>query len=141
MVYRSSYRECYCAFCKTPRKLFVQKKLNMFNYIQAFCLAGFASFLFWGEIDAKALVIFFIALLGIECAILIVRRLNVPCPHCGFDAYLYSKNKELASSQVKKHLEIRQLDPNVWLGRKPPLQFAKKTIKKNSGKSTKEIVI
>lgn len=94
--------------------------------------------LLWGHLDARALVIFFVALILFESIILMLRRLSIPCPHCGFDAYLYKKSQEAAVARVKEHLQSRKEDPRVWLGQRPPLRFAKK---RKLGKSTKEIVV
>ena len=77
----------------------------------------------------------------IEAAILIRRRLDVPCSNCGFDANLYLRDQEAACEKVKKFLATRQEDPKVWLGLRPPVTVAKKVKPSvKSGKSTREIV-
>src|SRR5438270_26426 len=88
--------QCYCAFCKTPRVVYKKKNLSLSNYIQALSLAIFCSMIFWQRLDAKAIVIFVISLIFIEGSVLFRRRLDIPCPHCGFDAHLYMKNQAAA---------------------------------------------
>jgi hypothetical protein len=129
--------DCFCAFCKTPRKVYRKKSLSLINYIQALSLSGVLSLVFWRSFDAKALLVFAMSLMFIEGFILFRRRSDVECPHCGFDPHLYLKNQSAACEKVKKHLEVRSLDPDVWLGKRPPLRFSKKSSKN----STKEIVV
>ena len=130
---------CFCAFCKTPRRVYRKRHLSLVNYIQALSLAGFFSFLFWQSLDAKALVLFFISLMIIEAGILLRRRMDIPCSNCGFDASLYIKDQAAACEKVKQYLVERQLDPNVWLGLRSPVTVSKKANVKG-GKSTREIV-
>ncbi|MBK9293337.1 MAG: hypothetical protein IPM57_02675 [Oligoflexia bacterium] len=120
---------CYCAFCKVPRHVYRKRHLSLINYIQGFSLSIVASFLIWRQIDPRALVILVLTLMFIEIGILIRRRLEAPCPHCGFDPYLYLKDQKAACDRVKMHLEKRQADPDVWLGKKPPLRFSKRSSK------------
>lgn len=126
---------CFCAFCKVPRTIYRKKALNGVNYIQALSLSSILSFIFWGKLDPKALIFFVMTLMFTEIGILIRRRAAAACPHCGFDPYLYLKDQNAACEKVKIHLEQRQADPDVWLGKKPPLRFSKRSSKN----STREI--
>ncbi len=140
-LFQKTKVHCYCAFCKNPRTVYKKRHLSLGNYVQALSLAVFASYMFWQSLDAKGILIFVIALVFIESFILMRHRLDVACPHCGFDALLYLKNQAAACEKVKIHLATRQSDPNVWLGRRPPLRFAKKSPSRKDGKSTREIVV
>lgn len=136
---------CYCAFCKTPRRIYRKQNMQAINYIQAISLAAILSFIFWQRLDPRSLVLFVISLMLIEASVLLRRRMDVTCPQCGFDAHLYLKNQEAACEKVKKHLALRLEDPDVWLGKRPPLKMAKRaatseTLKRKAGKSTREIV-
>ena len=74
----------------------------------------------------------------IEIGVVAGARFDLTCPHCGFDPVLYAKNKDLACIKVKKCIDLRQNDPDVWLARRPPLRFAKR---KKKVDSTREIVV
>ena len=128
---------CYCAFCRNPRRVYRKQSLSFVNFLQALGIALSASYLFWRELNAKALLIFAIALMSLEIIIIIRTRIDSTCPHCGFDPVLYVRNREAACVKVKKYIELRQNDPDVWLARKPPLRFTKR--KKKT--STHEIVV
>jgi hypothetical protein len=108
------------------------------NFVQALGIASLLSFAFWQGFNAKALPLFVGALMLIEMAILVRARFELSCPHCGFDPVLYAKNKDVACSKVKKYIELRQNDPDVWLARRPPLRFGKR---KKKVDSTREIVV
>jgi len=128
---------CYCAFCRNPRRVYRKQSISFANVLQALGLASGLSYVFWGALDAKALLIFALSLMTLEIAIVIYARMDSTCPHCGFDPVLYMRNREAACEKVKKYIALRQNDPDVWLARKPPLRFARR--KKKS--STKEIVV
>ena len=106
------------------------------NYLQALGLGLIATYACWREFNPKGLVFVVFAMIVIEGAIFARRRIDLPCPHCGFDPVLYAKNKEAACEAVKKHIESRQHDPDVWLARKPPIKISRR--KKNS---SREIIV
>jgi len=134
---KTKAEQCYCAFCKNPREIYSKRSLSLINYIQALGIGIIATFLIWHEFNPKGLVIVVFAMIVIESGILLRRRTDLPCPHCGFDPALYKRNASAACEQVKKHIEGRQDDPNVWLARRPPLTVSRRK-KKNS---TREIVV
>jgi hypothetical protein len=111
--------------------------VGLVNILQAFGIALASSYIFWREVNPKAFIIFVVVLMVSESLIIFRRRMEMECPHCGFDPVLYVKNPEAACLKVKSKIELRQSDPDVWLARRPPLRFAKKRKKKNS---TREIV-
>jgi len=127
---------CYCAFCRNPRQVYRKQSLSLINIFQALGIALSLSYLFWRTLDAKALLIFALTLMASEIVIVMRARLDSTCPHCGFDPILYIHDREAACGKVKRYIELRQNDPDVWLARKPPLRFRKR--KKNT--STREIV-
>jgi hypothetical protein len=129
---------CYCAFCRNPRTIYRKAGSNLKNAGQAFALAFLTTFLFWGRVEPKGLLLFVGWLIVIETVIHFRARMEVACPHCGFDPVLYIRNKEAACEKVKRHIVARQSDPDVWLARKPPLRFAKR---KRKGNSTRELVV
>jgi hypothetical protein len=133
--------DCYCAFCKNPRRVYRKKSLSLGNHVQALSLAVCLSFIFWQKLDVKGLLFYVMGLTVLETIILFRRRGDVTCPHCGFDAHLYIKDAAAACEKVKLHLKQRQEDPDVWLGKRPPLRFSRKSSKRDNGKSTREIIV
>jgi hypothetical protein len=129
--------DCYCAFCRNPRRVYRKRSIGFVEIIQSFGLGAALTFLMWQRIDTRGLVIGLVILMFSEIAIQIRARLDAVCPHCGFDPILYVKNKQRAAEKVKLVLQQRQQDPDVWLGRKPPIRVSRR--KKSD--STREIVI
>jgi hypothetical protein len=127
---------CYCAFCRMPRKVYRKNSLSLINFIQAVGIAASLSYVFWQELDPRALVVFVLSLMVIEIAILARRRYASECPHCGFDPLLYLRDQLKACEKVKNHLEARKEDPDVWLARKPPIRLPGR-----KKKSSREIIV
>src|ERR1700722_17305170 len=100
-------KNCFCAFCKNPRKVYAKKSLSLINYLQAFGIGTLVTYGIWQEINPKGLVIVVFAMIVIESSILIRRRSQLPCPHCGFDPALYKRNKDAACEMLKRHIESR----------------------------------
>jgi hypothetical protein len=139
-LFKKSEINCYCAFCRTPRKIFRKKTLTTVNFIQALLISSFLTWLFWRKLEVKGLFIFIATLAVLEMSILWRSRLAVECPECGFDAYLYGRSKQAACEKVKAHLLNRQNDPDVWLARRAPLNLPtqKKPLKRGS---TRELIV
>lgn len=116
-------KECYCAFCKSPRRIFKRKNINIVNILASALGAAIIMFLIWQEFDPRSLFIFVILLAISETFIQLRWRITMVCRHCGFDPVLYVKNTALAAEKVKKHLEKRKADPATLLSR--PLDLPK----------------
>jgi hypothetical protein len=128
------YEDCYCAFCRNQRRIYRRDGLGVFNYIQAVGLGLLSSFLIWQELDPKALVVTVFFLISMEIFVRVRTRVELSCPHCGFDPILYRKDVAAACERVKTHLKERAEDPQVWLARKPPVRLPVKHIKKDSSR-------
>jgi hypothetical protein len=122
----------YCAFCKLPRQVYRKRGVSLVNILQSLGMSAGLSFIFWRELDPRAMI-FFVALLGfMEVGILLRGRAELQCPHCGFDPVMYKRSPEKTSEHVKKTIEARKEDPEVWLARKPPIRVGKR--RKNSSR-------
>lgn len=113
----------YCAFCRTPRKIYSKSRLGVWDFLQAIGLAVSCSLIFWNKLDAKALMIFVSSLMLGEVIMVVRRAFSLPCSTCGFDPALYLKSKKKAEAKVIAHLERRKNDPGTWLSKKPPLNL------------------
>lgn len=111
---------CYCAFCRSPKKIYAQKRIGGFEVLACGLIAGALSVLVWGSPDPRGVVIWVMALLFSEAFLQSRWRMSVICTACGFDPVLYKKSPEQASANVKAKLELRRTDPRYLLSK--PLQ-------------------
>lgn len=107
--------DCYCAFCKSPRKYFVHKNLRAVHYVQAALLSTLFMYLIWGTFEAKVFLILATLLVAIELGLLIRWRLYIVCSKCGFDPVLYRKDPEIAAQKVLQFMERYDVDPKYEL--------------------------
>jgi hypothetical protein len=118
-----SRQNCYCAFCKTPRKVYTRRRIGLSHILAAALGAGLAMMALFQEFDPRVFLLFILFLAISEIFVQLRWRLTLVCKECGFDPVLYLKNHELAAEKVKFHLEQRKRDPASLL--KPPLQIPK----------------
>ncbi|MFN8791501.1 MAG: hypothetical protein ACK5Y2_08630 [Bdellovibrionales bacterium] len=109
--------ECYCAFCKTPRRVYFEKSLRLRHFFWSFMMSLACSFLIWGEYDPKSLLFCVVGLMTAEVFTKIRWRIHLTCRACGFDPVLYVKNPDAAATRVKEFLKKRQEDPDYLLRR------------------------
>jgi hypothetical protein len=114
---------CYCAFCKSPRKVYNKRNINLFNI--GACAFGSAILMFaiFQGFDPRIFILFVTFLAFSEMFIQIRWRLNMVCKYCGFDPVIYLKDPNRASIKVQAHLEKRKNDPATLLAK--PLNIPK----------------
>lgn len=122
-------QKCYCAFCRTPHRVYKKKGVS-FVYI-FFSLLLTVSFMWglWGTWNQKAIPVFFICLFLGEIVTHFRWRLALICRQCGFDPLIYRKNPHRAAQKVKEFLDRRKNDPRFLLA--PALDLPKKRIPRN----------
>ncbi len=125
---RSSH--CYCAFCRSPRKVYVKKSISLLNIFTSAIAAAAMTYIIWQEVDPRGLLFLLCLLVVSEIAIQIRRRISLICKHCGFDPIIYIKNPEQAAEKVKLFLEKRKEDPNYLLAKPLNLPPQKKPSQK-----------
>jgi hypothetical protein len=125
MFIHSDKQDCYCAFCKTPRKIYKKRRINGLNLFAAAVAAVVSMYAVWQEFDPRVIFIYVVYLAFAEVFVQIRWRLNLVCKECGFDPILYMKEPSLAAERVKEKLERRKEDPATLF--KPPLQIPKIT--------------
>lgn len=108
---------CYCAFCKSPRRIYRKKNISFLNMIGSALASTVVMFALWQEYDPRVLVIFVLCLAISEVFVKIRWRLSVVCRQCGFDPVLYLKQPEAAAQKVKDQLEVRRQDPKYLLAK------------------------
>ncbi|OQW46863.1 MAG: hypothetical protein A4S09_02850 [Proteobacteria bacterium SG_bin7] len=107
--------DCYCAFCKSPRKYFIHKSLRPIHYVQAALLSTLLMYLIWSEFEARVFLIMAALLIALELGLLVRWRLYISCSKCGFDPVLYRKDPEIASKKVTQFMERYAADPQFEL--------------------------
>jgi hypothetical protein len=102
---KKSSRECFCALCRTPRKLRYSRHLSKLHYGQILVLTlGFTAVTFpwlsWK--GAFSLPIIWALFESIHKSLY---RKDLKCPYCGFDPKWYKKDIKLARQKVEEFLK------------------------------------
>lgn len=108
---------CFCAFCKTPRRIYRKKSISFINLIASALASVVVMFAIWQQYDPRVMVVFVICLAISEVFLKFRWRLSIVCRHCGFDPVLYLKQPEIAVEKVKYQLEVRKQDPKYLLAK------------------------
>lgn len=119
----SSRRSCYCAFCRSERKVYTKKNIGLGDILASALGAGAVMFAIFQEFDPRVMLIFVAFLALAETFVQLRWRMTMTCKFCGFDPVLYLKDTEKAVAKVKIRLDQRQKDPASWLAE--PLQLPK----------------
>lgn len=102
---------CFCAFCKTPRRVPKTKHVGLVHIVLAAGLSFFSIYFTNGSVEGKMLL-FFVCLLGlIEVTVQMRWRLAITCQKCGFDPVLYVRSREKAAEKVKMHMQAVEEGP------------------------------
>ena len=116
-------QECFCAFCKTPRKVYRSKYLGLISIVGLAGLSIIMAEVIWSRLDPRGLAIFGVLLMMGELFSQVKWRNSMICHNCGFDLIMYKKNPEKAAEKIKEYLVIRSEHPEFLL--RPALQLPK----------------
>jgi len=119
----SARKSCFCAFCRSERKVYRKRNIGLSDIAASILGSGAVMFAIFQEFDPRVLLIFVAFLAIAETFVQIRWRLTIICKHCGFDPVLYIRDSEKAVIKVKLRLEQRHRDPTSWLAE--PLQIPK----------------
>jgi hypothetical protein len=117
-------KDCYCAFCKTPRSVYTEKSIRSRHVFWSFLLSSAVSFFIWRTWNPKSLLFFVVAVMMAEIFVKVRWRLYMVCKSCGFDPVVYVKNPQKAAELVQNYMDQRAQDPIALLRR--PLNLAKR---------------
>ena len=123
-------RDCFCAFCKTPRKVYKSKYLSVISIIGLIGLSLILAEVIWQTLDPRGLFILGISLMVGELFSQLKWRQSMICQNCGFDLVIFKKNPEQAGLRIKEFLAERATRPEFLLKRSP--QIPKQTITRKS---------
>ena len=116
---------CYCAFCKTERKVYSKKHVDLTNVLGASFLATSLSYLYWGELDPRGLMLFGVLILVAEVFVYSRWRSSLVCKMCGFDPIMYKRSPQEASKAVREFFTDNAHKPGFQLSRSPLLEVHK----------------
>jgi hypothetical protein len=118
-------RRILCAFCGIDRMVNRKRSLSIMDFFWAGLSAVLLMFVVFRGFDPR---VFLFSVFCIALAEFFVRvrwRVNLLCPHCGFDPVTYKRSPERAAERVRLHLQRRKDDPRYLLARPLNLPFAK----------------
>lgn len=102
---RKSSTECFCALCRSPRKLRYSRHLTKLHYGQILVLTlvfSAATFPFLSWKGAMSLPLIWGLFESIHKSLY---RKDLKCPYCGFDPKWYKKDVKLARQKVEEFLK------------------------------------
>ncbi len=112
-------RSCYCAFCKTSRKVYAHKNLSLHEIFGLIFLGIIITYVFYKSFDPRGLMFVGLLLLTGEIFCQVKWRASMLCKNCGFDPVLYVRNPEDAGLKIKAFLEKRPYSVDHLL--RPPI--------------------
>lgn len=137
---KKNVKNFFCAFCRSERKMNMQKHVQTFEIATSAAGATILMLLFFQTFDPRVFVFFGIFLSVFEFFVQIKFRLAMPCGSCGFDPLLYMKSPTKACEQVKIHLDSRKNDPATYMSSRPKLDLPVITKKTDSLGREKRVV-
>ncbi|MES2769550.1 MAG: hypothetical protein V4596_10445 [Bdellovibrionota bacterium] len=138
---KKSNKKFFCAFCKSPRTMNMQKHVQLFEISISLAGSLLLMLVFFQGFDSKVLILFGILLSIFEFFVQLKFRLGMACSQCGFDPLLYMKSKDKACALVKTHLESRKNNPAVYMSSRPALDLPVITNRKDNLGRNKRVVV
>lgn len=131
----SERKSCYCAFCKTQRKVYVHKHLTYMEVLGLVILSLILTYAIYQSLDLRGLLFIGVFLLIGELFSQLKWRASMVCRNCGFDPVVYVRDPEQAGLKIKAFLERRSESPEHLL--RPPVIVPQKRVKKGENLSLK----
>ncbi len=118
-IFSRLHTRCFCAFCKAERRIYTKKHVGLTNVLAAVLLSSAVTFVYWGELDPRGLMLFGLMILGSEVLIYLRWRTSLVCSLCGFDPLIYKRSPAEAAERVRAFYKTSSEDPNFLLSRSP----------------------
>lgn len=128
------FEDCYCAFCKSPRRVYRKRRGSWTNIVLSFVVAGLMGWIWFQELNPKIIGLFLFNLLVSEIFVQARWRLTLACPHCGFDPVIYLSKPEKAAEKVNAFLKRQKESSSFWLKKDPLANVPKRKIEAKSSK-------
>lgn len=104
-MFQNTVRECYCALCRTPKKMTFTRHLSLIHYLQITLLTVVSTWLLFAVLEWKTLGSFFLYWAGFELSRKLLYRRELKCKVCGFDPTWYRRDVRVARKQVETFLK------------------------------------
>ncbi|MBX3022386.1 MAG: hypothetical protein KF799_12000 [Bdellovibrionales bacterium] len=114
--------ERFCAFCRSPRRLYVKKHVDLTNVLGVLLVTGALTHVLWGGPDPRGVVLFMTFIVTGEVFIYLRWRASIVCRMCGFDPLIYKKSPERAAKAVNQFFKEQAENPAFWMSKSPLLE-------------------
>lgn len=111
MFQKVAKRDCYCALCRSPRKMNYQRHLSPIHYLQMTLLTIVLTWLMFDWLEWKTLGSFFFIWATYEFARKLLYRRELKCTVCGFDPTWYKRDVRIARRHVEDYLREHPESP------------------------------
>jgi hypothetical protein len=108
-------QDCFCAFCKTPKKVYKRKSLSLLEVVALSLLSLLMTSVIFEHLDPRGLIILISMVSICEFFFRLRWRYSTICNNCGFDPVVYVKDPDLAAEKVRKFMEERKDNPDFLL--------------------------
>ena len=102
---KKSAQECFCALCRSPRKLRYSRHLSNMHYGQILVLTLVFTYLTFPWLSWKGAMSLPVIWMLFESIHKSLYRKDLKCPFCGFDPKWYKKDVKLARQKVEEFLK------------------------------------
>jgi hypothetical protein len=111
MKKKNSSRDCFCALCRSPRKLHYSRYLSGIHYLQILTLTIVIAAIAFPWFGLKGLASLPLVWAAFESIHKSLYRKDLQCPFCGFDPKWYKKDVKLARQKVEEFLKQNPESP------------------------------
>jgi len=108
---KKTSKDCFCALCRSPRKLRYSRHLSGLHYGQILVLAVVFTAATYPWLDWKGAGSLPIIWALFESIHKSLYRKDLQCPYCGFDPKWYKKDIKLARQKVEEFLKQNPESP------------------------------
>lgn len=102
---KKSSKDCFCALCRSPRKLRYSRHLSNLHYAQILVLTLVFAAITYPWLGWKGTMSLPIIWGLFESIHKSLYRKDLKCPYCGFDPKWYKKDVKLARQKVEEFLQ------------------------------------
>lgn len=102
---KKNSKECFCALCRSPRKLRYSRFLSKQHYGQILVLTLVVTASLYPWLDWKGMASLPLIWGLFESIHKSLYRKDLKCPYCGFDPKWYRKDVKLARQKVEEFLK------------------------------------
>ena len=102
---KKTSKDCFCALCRSPRKLRYSRHLSKLHYGQILLLTLIFSYISFSWLSWKGAMSLPVIWMMFESIHKSLYRKDLKCPYCGFDPKWYKKDVKLARQKVEEFLK------------------------------------